>query len=1182
MHLKRMELFGFKSFADRTELELNKGITVVIGPNGCGKSNLVDAARWALGEQSAKTLRGSRMEELIFSGSAERKALNFAEVTLTFGGVGPVLNLDYEELTVTRRIYRSGESEYLINNSSCRLKDITELFLDTGVGREIYSVVGQGRVEEIINSKPEERREIFEEAAGILKYKLRKSEAQRRLEETRENLVRVQDLIFELETQIEPLTVQAGTARRYRELQGRLRDAERKLLSYRLHCAREELAGVERQLQKVTESLSAEAARGAMQEEKLQQLKLQQQEEGRRYGELEQKVNRASREMERQENELRLLKERESRYREQMDQSERRLEELAAVLNRLNDEKESCAQKLKLKREALTREKENYRLLRQKQEQKEKEFFTEEVEKQQQQLYRAVARQKALEASLEELQQQKERLSRRRNMLLQEEASFTGEVNRLRSQREELEVAVREAGGRVSEAAARVTEAERRFKELNRTLAQLQDEEQRCREEIGAVKSRLQLLKDQEADLRGYYRGVREIIKARDSLSGIVGPVVDLLTVEERYLRAIEAALGPALQYIVVETGEAALEAIHFLKENNLGWCTFLPLDTIRAGESILERYPQWQGLSGVYGKASDLVKVEPAYQKVATYLLGSILICHDLKVASEAARLTRYRCRIISLEGDLINPGGAIRGGSMPRRSAGLPLGRRREIEALERELAEMHRKKGDWEEQIVRVRQKIGRDTANLASLRQQQEKEAGALREVEKAMQENGTAVQIIEQRRQDTANALQELAAEEKELLRRRESLAGQVQAVAEEIAHGEAELAGRKKIYRRGLDEKRELEETVTAALLRLNSLQEQEQALQQNLQRISSDLARPLQEQEEKRHEGAALMSALAENRATQEKTAALVQQLREESAALTLELQEQKKKVDGLTGDLVALEEKQRRNRSRLARHERRERHLAVEQSRLQTEINYQLDRFTGLFGDDEPVQPEPGFEAAESERLIKVLREDIEALGVVNLGAIDELARLQERIDFLQEQQDDLRRGEISLHRIIGEIDQQMAHFFGEAFQEIADNLQEIFSELFGGGKVLLKLTDPDSLLESGIEIIAQPPGKKLQNISLLSTGEKTLTAVALIFAILQYKPAPFYLLDEIESSLDDANLSRFNAYLKKASRSAQFILITHRRRTMEEADILYGVTMPEEGVSKIVSLELDQKVS
>ena len=1182
MQLKRIEIFGFKSFADKTELELEKGITAVIGPNGCGKSNIVDAVRWALGEQSVKALRGNRMEEVIFSGSAGRKALNFAEVSLTFSGVAHLLDLDYEEITVTRRIYRSGESEYLINGSPCRLKDITGLFLDTGAGREIYSIVSQGRVEAIINSKPEDRREIFEEAAGILKYKLRKNEARRRLEETRENLVRVQDLVLELESQIEPLAGQAETARRYRDLRGQADRAQKELLSYRLHLSREELASVERRLQGITDSLAETAAGSVRQEEELQRLKLRRHEAEGRSGELEQQAGSASREMERQENELRLLEERENHCREQISRSEQRLEQLAAAIQRLSGEKESGAQELHAKREAIAREKESCRLLQERMERFEADFAAGDVEQQQQRLYRASARRRGLESALQELGQQEERLSRRREALLRDEETAAGEAASLEARHEELSAAAGEARKRAAKADADLAAAEQHLEKLKGELVPLQQGEQGCREELGGLKSRLQLLRDQEAGLSGYYRGVREIIQNRDSLSGIVGPVIDLITVEKRFQRAIEAALGPALQYIVVDTEGAALEAIRFLKERKLGWCTFLPLDTIRLAETNLERFPAWRDLEDVYGKASDLVEVKPAYEKVVRYLLGSILICRDLKAATKAARLIKYSCRIISLEGDLINPGGAIRGGSMPPRSAGLPLGRRREIEDLERELELLHKKKQTWEEQIAGLEERIKGAAAEAAALRRNQSESAGALQAAERAAGESATASRILKQRREGTAAALRELDSEMAELAGRRKTLAAEEQSCAAEMAAAEAELEGKKEIHRQSLSEKKELDEAATAALLRLNSLQEQEQSLRQNREKISLELVQPLQEQQEKQREIAAFAKTLAEIDSSRESVSARLQQLREESAALTLKLQEHKKESGALTAALMELEEQQRQGRKRLDRYEKRERHFAVEQSRLRTEITYQLDRFTGLFGSEEPLPPEQDFDAAECERLIGTLSEDIEMLGAVNLGAIDELARLQERISFLNEQQDDLRQGESSLHRIIGEIDERMAHFFNEAFTEINGNLQDVFGALFQGGKAYLRLTDPDSLLEAGIEIVAQPPGKRLQNITLLSTGEKSLAAVALIFAILRYKPAPFYLLDEVESSLDDINLTRFTSYLKEASREAQFILITHRRRSMEEADLLYGVTMPEEGVSNIVSLKLDEKVS
>jgi chromosome segregation protein len=1182
MYLKRLELFGFKSFADKTELEFSGGIAAVIGPNGCGKSNLVDAVRWVLGEQSAKALRGSRMEEIIFSGSDSRKPLNFAEVSLTFNEAGAHLNLDYNEITVTRRLFRSGESEYYINKSPCRLKDITELFLDTGIGKEIYSVIGQGRVEEIINSRPEDRREIFEEAAGILKYKLRKKEARRRLEETRENLVRVQDLIFELETQVEPLIAQAEVTGRYRELRRRIDGLEKELLSYHLQHTREALRKIERQWSGVADALASTAAQGGLMEERCHELKQQQQEQSRAREEVERKLALVSREIEQQESELRLLRDREGRHREQLEQGARRLHKLEEDAGLFQAEKTGKEHELHLKQEAAAAEQERCAALRRELELLEQSSLINEVEEQQQRLYRAVTRQKTAETAVRELVQQEERLSQRKRSLDADREELARRLGLFKPYGEALKAGRDDLAEQAAAASALLSHEAQRLEELRRKLAALAQEEQQHREEMRGVKSRLQLMQEQEAALSGYYRGVREILQARSSLPGIVGPVVDLLTVDEAYTRAIETALGGGLQFIVADTEKAAKEAIRFLKEGNRGWATFLPLDTIRLFPSGLERYQGWRGLEGVLGKASELVRVPLPYQKIADYLLGSIVICRDLEGASRTARFIGYSCRVISLDGDMINPGGAIRGGSIPRRNAGLPLGRRREIESLEEEQAALHKKMASGAEKIESARRELARAEESFqraASHKAElEEKLQTARREEEGRVKEE----EFFKERLDGLNDALRSLDEEEAELKRRREAFKLQEQACLQEISLVEAELAGKKELYQRSLAEKKELENALTTALVGLNSCQEQEQALMGVLAKLETDLSRLRQERLEKQDEAEQIRAELVKNKALQDKAAAALEQLQQRAAGLIAALDEQKKEASLLAAAVVDCEEQERQWRTLMARLEKRERFLAVEQARLKTEIEFQLKRFEELFRSRETVPVPPDFDALESEQELRALKEDLEGLGEVNLGAIEELKRLQERINFLKGQQDDLHKGELSLRRVLAEIDQRMEECFNASFEQIGANMQQVFSELFHGGQVLLRLTDPRDVLESGIEIVAQPPGKRLQNISLLSTGEKVLTAVALIFAILRFKPAPFYLLDEIESALDDVNLARFTAYLKQASREAQFILITHRKRTMEEADVLYGVTMPETGVSRLVSMKLEELAS
>ncbi len=1180
MYLKRMELFGFKSFADKTEMEFGPGIAAIIGPNGCGKSNLVDAVRWALGEQSVKVLRGTRMEEIIFSGSETRKPLNFAEVSLTFAGAGKHLNLDYDEVTVTRRLYRSGESEYFLNKSPCRLKDITELFLDTGVGKDIYSIIGQGRVEEIISSKPEDRREIFEEAAGILKYKLRKREAWRRLEETRENLVRVQDLVFELETQLEPLREQAEITRQYRALKEQADSAEKKLLTFKLNKAREELTAVDQQLSSVTDQLAKAAAEESLHEEQLHRVRETEQKLQEQRAQLDQQLGRIAREIEQQEGEQRLLQERENRFKEQKERTEARLEQLNASTVRLQEQAQSLDKELILKRQAAAREEETVARLRQQLAELEKSPLLAEVEERQQRLFQARAQLEAAEAADQELVAQLERLDQKQAELQQEDGrlqSMEQEQQRLKkdylSRREEHQKKLTEAG----EAYFR---EERRQEALQQRLTALLARDQQFREELRGLQSRLQLLQEQETGMSGYYRGVREVMQAGAKLPGIIGPVADLLSVDELYLRAVESALGSGMQYIVTATEEAAKQAIRYLKEGNRGWATFLPLDTIRPPSSGLDRYPGWREQEGVLGTAADLVRTDPAYQKVTDYLLGHIVVCRDLDCATRTARLIKYSCRVVTLEGDVINPGGAIRGGSMPARNAGQPLGRRREIEALKEKEAALHKKRSGGEEEIADLRRQIEASEEQSRSLKARRDGLAEELARLDRDGQNLEKEEVFLQERRLRAQEMLRQLDAEKKEINQRLAGLAERRGTCRAEMQLLQSELEGKRELYQRSLAEKKDLDSALTAALVALNSCREQERVLEDSCRRTGEELEKLKREQEEAAQEIKKFASELEAIGESRRRSAAALEKLQQDSALLMARLDEQKKEAGLTRSRLAELEEQEKRWRSRLSRLEKRERHLALEQARLQAEVNYQQQRYEEKFPGSEPAVLEPDFDPETATTLVQSLQEDLDALGEVNLGAIEELERLQNRIDFLNKQQDDLKKGELSLRRVLAEIDQQMERYFTRTFEAIAQNMQQVFSELFNGGTVILKLTDPGNVLESGIEIIAQPPGKKLQNITLMSTGEKVLTAVALLFAILRYKPAPFYLLDEVESALDDVNLARFTSYLKRASAEAQFILITHRKRSMEEAGVLYGVTMPESGVSRLVSLKLEEK--
>ncbi len=1182
MYLKRMELFGFKSFAEKSELELSSGIAAVIGPNGCGKSNLVDAVRWALGEQSVKSLRGTRMEEVIFSGSENRKPLNFAEVSLSFTGACSFLNLDYDEITITRRLFRSGDSEYYINKSPCRLKDVTELFLDTGLGKDVYSVIGQGRVDEIINNRPEERREIFEEAAGIFKYKMRKREARRRLDETRENLIRVQDLIYELETQVEPLQDQAEVTRQYRDLKGRIDEEEKKLLSYKLRQSRTELNKVNKQLQNVNDGLLSASSQEGLDEKEIQDLKNHLQDHFNHKKEQEQNLNQITRNIEQLEHELQLLEERKNRCREQLDQNRQRVRQQELLMKELSEQKVKAEQDLQSKQDYIAHLNKDLEKHRNDLEALEQSALPAEVEKQQQQIYQAGVRKEAAASTMEELKRRLERIGVQKHSMEKEQGELEDklphldeEIDALQSREQKL---VNEFKAAEQQKADRIKEKDKLKSHFENLFAR----EQKQKELLQGIKSRLNLLQEQDSALSGYYRGVKEIMQARPSLPGIIGPVADLIDIDKKYVQAVESALGGALQYLVTESEQAVHQAINYLKSNNRGWATFLPLDILHQASDPLERHPGWRELDGVIGKASELIRTDSAYRKAIDYLMNTILVCSSLQDASRAARFIKHSCRVVTLEGEMINPGGIIRGGSVAKKSAGMPLGRRKEIESLQKQ-------QGEAEKELARIKSELDSQKEKLSTLEQTVEKAVSTREQI--AEQLNFSQKEISNYRHEKDALTTRIEAAkksyfdfesEEKDINNRFNSLQSEIDRCLDEVGKMESKLAGKKEEYQQYLDYKKQLEQQVTEILVRISTYKEQRDTLTGRLEEIENNNKKPARDIEEKETEYEKLQQDLTGYKAEQERIKTSIESLNGQKAQSIAALDRLSEQVNKVEAELIEQEEKVRRRQKQVARQEKRERQLSVEQTRLQTEINYQEIRFKEHFDSLDLVELEEGFNPDESRHLIDNHREDMEALGEVNLGAIEELERLQERINFLTDQKEDMQKGEESLTKVLSEIDDRMKYYFKNAFNVIGENFKQTFNELFEGGQVLLKMTDADDLLESGIEIVAQPPGKKLQNINLLSAGEKVLTAIALVFAILRYKPAPFYLLDEVESTLDDANLGRFTRFLRQSAEQAQFIMITHRKRTMEEAAVLYGVTMSEPGVSRLVSLKLeDEKI-
>jgi chromosome segregation protein len=1182
LFVKRLEMHGFKSFADKAIIELTHGITVVVGPNGCGKSNLTDAVRWVLGEQSAKHLRGLRMEDIIFSGANGRKPVSFAEVSLTLDHSDGVLGLDFQEITVTRRLYRSGESEYLLNKRQCRLKDIQELFMDTGIGREAYSFIGQGRVDEILHARPEERRLIFEEAAGILRYKTRKREAERRLAETAENLLRVGDIIHELAGQLAPLGEQAAAARHYLELRTMLRERDVTLLVHQGRQLRQQWYDVSQRATAAADELLELQAGVVRRETELTELQLSLDEEQSALLAMQREVQRFSSQLEKVQGGGAVNQER-------IHSLERQLAEGVTYLAELERQEQIFVT-------------EGIRI-------------SEEVTAANKMLANAENELQAARQAIENMESSPEVL---RSVICRKELDrLSPEIRRLQSDYSRLEVELEQLTERAASLSAGYAEREAELAVLSLTgqellteKEKLADEQKRLHslalanrtkreqnaaqlleanvlkerqvKELAVVQNKLQLFAELENAMAGYYQGVKSVLAAKRKsaqFAGIFGTVADVLDVPPEYVTAVEAALGAALQNLVADNDVVAKEAIAWLKETREGRATFLPLNILEAPPrgSIPVALKEQQGYIGV---AADLIGREERFASVAESLLGRVHLASNLNAALSVARLFRFRERVVTLEGDVILPGGAMTGGR-EKKQAGV-LSRRREAEALQVIVNKML-VQIDAEQQCIKAltmqRDDLAAEEAKLAEKMRAGDLSLGVKEnEIVYLTRQKETATRALEGYEREAEVIISRREAKEIELTKAR----GTLESCQEQENCLLVELAGLAGILSAREHEKRSLQDEYTECRVHLASIQKQLEYDQEELERLRQERIRLAERKKGKETE----IKAIKSQRLVLDE---LVEKGREEATVLD---QERMKLLSAVLKREAKLKEKNtlcreeaeqiRQLEKSLTGLERKQARLDVEQGRVEVELQAVLDRLLESWELDFAAAEklaQPLVDSVQAQTEVQNLKENISALGMVNLGAIDEYERVQERVDFLTRQRHDLLEGEKDLLRVIREMDSRMGEKFAAAFAIISENFGVVFKELFGGGRAQLRLTDQDNLLEAGIEIMAQPPGKKLQHLSLLSGGEKALTAIALLFAFLKVKPTPFCMLDEIEAALDEANLTRFTEYLCKLSGETQFILISHRKKTMEQADFLYGVTMEEAGVSKLISVRLKE---
>jgi len=1186
LYLKRIEVQGFKSLADKIELQFNPGITAVVGPNGSGKSNIADAVRWVLGEQSAKTLRGAKMEDVIFSGSDRRKSVGMAEVSLTLDNSTAIFALDYSEITVTRRVYRSGESEFLINKSPCRLRDIHELFMDTGIGREGYSIIGQGKIDEVLSTRSEDRRNIIEEAAGIVKYKSRKQQAVKKLNDTEQNLVRISDIISELETQVGPLEEQSKKAGEYLEYRNELVELEINLLINQIEDQKQKLDGINNQDDELRQKVIGLETGLRNRESEIEEHKLHHSKLDEEIAALQKGIYDTGSLIERKEAEIKVARQRLQDIGNRKESLNSEIEELKCKEEAERSRHAGDARSLGELRGRLAETEKKLHQAENKLLLLEQELVEaqQKIEEKKSDIIDLLNETAGVRNAINSGEIEVKNLGRRIKDLEQQGDTLKQEYSRIGEREKELDSGL----GAVRESMTGLETANAGFEGskngLSGQLKKLAGDLERDREQLGHKSSRLKALEDLQSDYEGYFRGVREVLvaakKGRDC-PGICGVVAELINVPKKYETAVEVALGGAVQHIVTQTDGDARKGIEYLKKNRFGRATFLPMNTIKPYKD--KKAGTVSAGNGIYGRASALVESEARYSQIVEYLLGRVIIVDDIRAAAQVARDTGYTMKIVTLDGDVVNPGGSMTGGFYKKGSTNL-LGRNREIaetreqrDTLKIRVAEMENQAAAIREEHDECVQRIAENEARLQELwieKTSLEKDLENLRK-DKARAESTES--LVGDEKANLVNELSSVQTSLSELHLRLQELQSKDGEIRKEIEAQQQRLKSRE-------EECSQHSRQVTGIKVDLAGLQREEVNYAQIMDRVT-DAIKDIEVQVQ-RKQGQVMEFESLKEQLQQEITGHLeavehLSRQRGEGEELLNERKNEKQSAMAHIMEKEAVIKKLTRETGLI----REQLHSSdVKRARLEFEIENSLTKLGEEF---EITYEEALFKKSEIQNKrevtsrIKNLRELISALGSVNIGAIEEFERVRERFEFLTKQYADMEQAKESLYKVIDEMDQIMTSKFSTAYQEINRNFGLVFSRLFGGGRAELVLTDSENVLETGIDIIAQPPGKKPQHLSLLSGGERALTAISLLFAILKTKPSPFCVLDEIEASLDEANVDRFAAYLKEFTADTQFIVITHRKGTMEAADVIYGVTMDDARVSKLVSMKLGDEI-
>ncbi len=1179
MYLKSLELQGFKSFANKIKLQFHNGITGVVGPNGSGKSNVSDAIRWVLGEQSAKQLRGGSMQDVIFAGTQQRKAMSYAYVAITLDNSDHALPIDYEEVTVARRLYRSGESEYLINGTAVRMRDIQEMFFDTGIGKEGYSLIGQGQVEKILNGRPEERRELFDEAAGIVKYKHRKNAAVKKLDNEQANLVRVNDILSELERQVGPLKEQSETAKIYlaRRDEMKLVDVNLYLIDNdryeenlknaqgRLDTARQEqdrvnqeLSGAKTRYEELDNEITGIDASMYETNEELSKTRLERQEHASGIDLAKDRIQSLNSSDEELLLRAERLKSEIAQRQSQIESSRKRKEDLETEISGSTQQQEEAEQSVRGLNAQIAE-------------------MTSRIDSGKEQIIKILNERTGIQTDRQRASTMIEQISLRESELNSRELTLKSEERSQNQNKDELDAQRVDARKEAETLQERSDRLSKELEEVHKSFLEGSDRLARVREDYQRESSRFETLRAITERYDGYGVSIRRVMEQKDRVPGILGVVADLIQTSKQYELAVETALGGSIQNIVTSDEQTAKRMISFLKENRFGRATFLPLTAMKNSRELKEKSVLEE--TGVIGLASDIVTCEDRFRDLARNLLGRTVIVENIDRAVEIARRYRYSLRLVTLDGELLSPGGSMTGGAFKNNSN--LLGRRREIEDAKKKLARMKK-------QLDELNEKVEEDHTRRNRLRDEIAAVSGLLQKNEFDLSSLDQKMQDLSGRMENTRTAREQIAAEREKIAQDRKKLEGEQASSGENLLRSDASEKEQNERIAQLQSQLEELNEKLSAAEENLSRIRVRMAGYGQERNFISQNLNRLEEEVGSRTREGEGITERIESNRIEREEKQVRVEEL-------TSLIAQTKQKEEELGERLISLnDQKEEKMTARKTFFDRRE-ELSEEISRLDREtfrLEEQLkkleesrEKSTEYLWEEYELTPVQCREMRREDlgsmtvlkKRLSELRREIKSLGNVNVNAIEQYKEVSERYEFLTAQHEDLVKSAADLQKIIDQLDEGMRTQFREQFERMRIEFDQTFRELFGGGKGTLELVEDEDILDAGIRVIAQPPGKKLQNMMQLSGGEKSLTAIALLFAIQNLKPSPFCLLDEIESALDEANVDRFAKYLHKLTKHTQFIIITHRRGSMSSCDRLYGITMQEKGISALVSVDL-----